>query len=119
MITTSAASLFTIEMNLMDCEQTTRIILENRKHIWRMTVGDTAVVAELLKSVMLAPAGLGESVKLEGGGFIGFCRTDHGANVGGTVCERADAIRLASDLLKARDDAQRHLQLSERIMQRI
>lgn len=101
---------FTITMNLTDSEQTTRIILENRQHIWRMTVGDTGIAAELLKNVMLAPPGQGDSVKLEGGGYIGFCRMDHSANVGGTICDRADAIRLADDLREAWADAKRHLE---------
>src|SRR5262249_18054051 len=76
---------------------------------WRMTVGDTSVIAELIRSVMLAPAGPGEVVALDGGGTIGFCRTAQGANVGGAHCDRADAIRLADDLLEAHHDARRHL----------
>lgn len=101
---------YSIIMNLTDSEQTTRIHLEIGARKWPMTIADSSIVAELMKDVMLAPLSPGPSVELEDGSHFEFCRTDHGANIGGTLCDRSDAIRLADDLRNACDDAEQHLE---------
>ena len=58
---------------------------------------------------MTSRAARSEGVALDDGDVIEFQRTSYGAIVGGTICDRADAIRLADDLREACDDAQRHL----------
>ena len=100
---------FTITMNLTDSETTTRIILESGARKWSMTIGDSSVVAKLMKDVMRGRAVRNEGVALDDGGVLEFERTPYGAIVGCEFCSFATALRLVNEIREAGDDAQRHL----------